>query len=84
METSQTIYLPSTSKTIMARIENDNGNKKTTLAECMCASVWSRGGMERKIEFFCSSCALLASVVLNLYMDKRKKNTYQYERENNR
>jgi len=68
-------------------IENDeNDKKKATLANiCMCVSVWSQGGMERKlhIELFC--CALhSASVILNLYMDKRKKITYQYELDNNR
>lgn len=44
----------------MPKIENDKKKKNqnnTTLARIMRVSVWSQGGMERKlhIEFFCSS-----------------------------
>lgn len=38
----------------------------------VCVCLESRRDGE-EIEFFCSSFALLASVVLNLYRDKRKK-----------
>lgn len=57
--------------------------KNNTRRMNVCVCLESRRDRE-EIEFFCSSFALLASVVLNLYMDKRKKITYQYERENNR
>lgn len=43
----------------MPKIENDKkkNQNNTTLARIMRVSVWSQGGMERKlhIEFFCSS-----------------------------
>lgn len=70
METSQTIYLTSTSKTIIPQIEND---KKTTLAEiCLCLFGVKEGRRENyKLISFVLLCSS-ASVVLNLYMDKRK------------
>lgn len=71
MKTSQTIYLTSTSKTIILKIENDKAALAETLYMCVC---FSQRGLERKLqtEFFCSFAPLI-SVILNFYMDERKK-----------
>lgn len=83
METSQTIYLTSTSKTIMRGMEND---KETTLAEiCLCL-FGVRAGKQGEITnwvllfFF----ALLRLSFWICAWIKEKKITYQYEQENNR
>lgn len=72
----------------MPKIENDKKKKtKTTqhLQElCVCLfgvkEGWRGNYILSSFVVLCSS----ASVILNLYADKRKKITYQYERENNR
>lgn len=71
MEASQTIYLTSSSKTIIPKIENDKKKKK--LADiCECLFGVKEGWRENyKLSSFVLLCSS-ASVVLNLYTDKRK------------